>query len=596
VKDLKFIYFFLLILLQSVILEAQRWNEVDIEKTQKYVLVTFDKVGVKNNEIKIPIFNCVENCEETETWNFKLNSKELKDILLQNTPYLPEKGISSIVINNNGFRFFDFSETYFNPLLNFHDEVKNLKDFEKLVQNEINSMNFLNPFRKILKDTIESRLTIHPDFRISKNLENKIMNKSILIVFYIDKLKGEMRILKSRKDGGYNISTDLDLILKASIYQFNSKNNSFKLISTLEGKSENIEFMKNIKELYSINYFDSKFSEVPTFVDGEIEFKKSFEKSFKEAYTKIIDKLSKLSFFMPVSPITKYNKGIISFFVPENDLATLSNIRVDAPVYLQDVKKDGSLNKRAWGRVVVSSENNAEAKILKSDDLIPMPKYISVVSWDGTLWNSGIKYKTSTLKSSGVDLATSSEIILYFGSSMDVGYFFDDARFSNVWADLNIFLGTGSYSADGKTNISSISANYLFGVELGAEDRFYVNFRGSKKPFYFSAGGNLGFQIGNYDLDYHNNDEYFSQYDKTSGSGELNLFSSYLELKVGGGYTFRPDFEFYSFVGYNLNFFNYSYIVEDGKTLRKDAIDNINTKEIGYDSGMSLSIGTRFLY
>ena len=50
-KDLKFIYFFLLILLQSVILEAQRWNEVDIEKTQKYVLVTFDKVGVKNNKV-----------------------------------------------------------------------------------------------------------------------------------------------------------------------------------------------------------------------------------------------------------------------------------------------------------------------------------------------------------------------------------------------------------------------------------------------------------------------------------------------------------------------------------------------------------------
>jgi hypothetical protein len=592
----KFIYIYVLILLQSIILEAQQWDEIDIEKTQKYVLVTFDKVGVKNAQIEVPVFNCVQSCEETTKWNFRITSKELKTILLQNSSYLPEKGISSIVINNNGFRFFNFSESYINPLLDFQDEVKNLKDFEKLVQNEINSVNFLNPFRKILKDTIDSRLTIHPDFRISKDLENKIMNKSILIVFYIDKLKGEMRILKSRKDGGYNISTDLDLVLKASIYQFNSKDNNFKLISTLEGKSENIEFMKNIKELYSINYFDSKFSTVPTFVDGELEFKQAFENSFKEAYTKIINKLSKLSFFMPVSPITKYNKGVISFFVPENDLATLSNIRVDAPIYLQDTNENGRLYKRAWGRVSQSSEKNIEARILKSDNLEPLPKYISVFSWDGTLWNGGIKYKNSTLKSSGVDLATSSEIILYFGSSMDIGYFFDDARFSNVWADLNIFLGTGSYSADGKTNINSISANYLFGVELGAEDRFYVKFRGAKKPFYFSAGGNLGFQVANYDLDYHNNDEYFSQYDKTSGSGELNLFSSYLELKVGGGYTFRPDFEIYSFLGYNLGLFNYSYIVEDGKTLRKDAIDNINTKEIGYDSGMSLSIGTRFLY
>jgi len=327
----------------------QNSKEISIERSQRSIFVTFDKVGIDQNSIDIPFMDCMQNCEEIENWNIPVKNYFLTETKEDNEYYLLEKEFDVINIANNMFQFeigeSVYSEKYRN--IEFSDEVSKFQDFEANISKHINSSEFQKSLKSILSKSLFERLILKQTKPISQNLKLELLKKSYLIAFYVENLEGEFRAIKSRKDNGFNLITDVDLILKAIIYKYDPKTEKLVKFKTFSGESISIDITRNIKELYSINYFDSEYSYFPNRSDGIEQFQIAFQKSFEEAYRKIVDQMDRLDLFQNFSPITAIQKEFVKF----NQINRKEFLRVDAPIYLQNIDLNGTSHNIAWGKI-----------------------------------------------------------------------------------------------------------------------------------------------------------------------------------------------------------------------------------------------------
>ena len=568
-------------------------KEINIEKAQKTTFITFDKVGSGIDLLEIPFMDCRYNCEEIEKWKIPISSVFITNTKENNEYYLLEKEFDIINMSYNNFQFEIKDKLYFEKYkgAQFSDEVISFDKYQIELEKHINHKDFQQPFKNIVLKSIEKRKTLKPSYPISNTLKMKLLKKNYLIAFYIENLEGEFRAIKSRKDDGFNLVTDVDLVLKAMVYRYEPKSEKLVFLRSFDGESLSIDATRNIKELYSINYFDSKYKHLPNRSDGMEEFKIAFQNSFEEVYQNIIDQIDKLDLFRSFSPVLAVNNDFVKF----NQISRKEFLRIDAPIYLQNIDKNGTVQNVAWGKIkdIGNSDKNgsreSQAKIIKSENSIADFSYTFIPYWSGMFWGVKSEFGSSKLLSKNSSVASISEIRVLGDLAFDLGYIFNLKYLSEIWLNLSVYTGQENFSIENLDHVTNLELNYLFGLQTGLEYKYHL-----KQQIFLSLGLDIGAKFSKYEIGYFNSlsDDYRPSY----GDGTLNIASYYLELKGGGGYSITPDLEAYSNIAYTYQVLGNSYIEENGKVVNKNAMDYIDSRDFKYGTGVRIALGIRFSY
>jgi len=499
-----------------------------IIKEVSFIIV--DEVGFQKENINAPLMDCQNICKEINRWNIQIPIDKIKAWKERNSSLLQ-------------------------------------KDF-KIESTVLNLQNLESTFYKFI-ETIDKKIN-QPDF-----IKTKLMNNRYLIAFYLDNLDTELRVIKSRKDQGFNLISDVNIILKAVIFKSDLKNNKFTFFKVISGESLDLDYMRNVRELYSINYFNSEFQRFPTnhFL-GQIKFRNSLEKSFSQTYESIINQFHKINAFRKLSQIQDVQNGYV--ILPENHK---KDLRIDSPISFNVLRIDGSLQELAWGKV----DKKSQAKIIKGLNYTNVLDWSYMPYWKGYLFGTSLKYGSATLISNNISIASLSEYMIFADVKMDLGYLLNNALLSEVWLDLSIYSGFETTSIIESKHISNLESNFLYGIQSDITFRKYM-----KKAFFVDGGLNIGAKFSEYEIGYFN----YTAYD----NGTLNISSYYLGFQGGGGYSFSQDLELSLGFEYILPIFGSSYIEENGRMLNRDAMDYIDNQNIQYDRLLRFSIGAKISY
>jgi len=564
-------------------------EDKDLENIQKIGFITFDKVGISKNISQFPFIDCVGSCENVSNWSVPLNSSFLTKVKENNEFYLLDKEFDVINLGYNGFQFEVDEKLYLEKVdtTSLFNETLPFEKYKIEILNYINRKDFKESFKKIVFKSIKKRLTIKSNLLPSNKLKNNLLKKNYLIALYVQNINGEFRAVQSRKDRGFNLITDVDLILKAVIYRFNPQTEKFKVFKTVEGKSLNIDITSNLKELYSINYFNSEFDSFPNRFDGVKKFREEFQVSFQEAYKEIIDKIYNMDIFRNFSPIIDTNKNYIKF----NQIRKVKFLRIDAPIYLQNIKNNGAVQNLAWGKVINIEKNNsgkAEAKVIENLVKNQDYDYTFLPNWNGLLYGLNSSYSMFDLINGEKTITAISEISISGDVAIDLGYIFNIKQLSEIWLNFAIYTGTEYISENSFDHISNISPNYLLRFETGLDYKYYFNM-----PIFVSLGFDIGSKFSEYDIHYFNS---FSNQYRSDGDGKLNLSSYYLKLKSGIGYSFKPNLEIYSYISFRYHMFGESSIEENGRVINQSEMDYVDSSNFKYGNAIDLSLGLKYSF
>lgn len=599
--------YLLIILISTVYLYSENFKiEENIEQAQKSLFITFDRVGFDKDIITAPLMDCRKNCEEIKNWSIPIDRYFLEKVKLDSEKQLLE--IEFDVINRvNDIFIFDKDNKVFSQKFKgvpYNNEAVDFETYRDLLNKHINNNKFQEPMRIVLENSLVERVTFKNIKEISKKLRTKLLKKSYLIALYIDELKTEFRVVESRKDSGFNLKTDINLVLKALIYQYDPETKKLNLYSTFDGGSLNIDATNNLKELYSINYFDSEFQAFPRKEDGLESFKTAFKSAFEIAYREILGKMDKLSQFRTYAPILTITKDIIKF----NQLNHRELLKINAPVYFQDIDDNGNIRDIAWGKIIETGvlDNNStkesEAKILKGLKDVENLSFTFLPNWSGIFVgiNSGLLF--GDINHNDKTVASTSTMIISGDISLDLGFLFNQKYLSNYWFNFSIYSGKESISMSGKDYISNLKPHgNIYGFQIGGEYKHYMksikisNFSMIPEipelPFYLSLGLDFGSKYSEYSINYYNK---FSDLEEF-GDGKLYIYSNYLDLKGKAGFNISPDLEIISTISYSYPIFQNSFI-KDGTYLKNSDMDFVDTDSIGYSGLFGISFGAKFSY
>ena len=499
---------------------------------QNISFIVLDEVGIQKKSINAPLMDCQKLCKEINKWKISIPIDKIKNWADSNLSLLKKK--------------FDV----YNSSLNISNTQIPLYKFIEKLQKEANKKDFI---------------------------KNELVKNRYLIVLYLDNLDSELRVIKSRKDAGFNLISDVDLVLKAVIFQPDIKNKRFTFFKIISGESLDLDYMRNLRELYSINYFDSEFEHFPTnkFI-GDVKFRQSLAKSFAQAYKTILNKFQEIKEFRTLSQIKDIHNG---FVIIDDNNKTKTKIRTDSPLSFNVLRSNGSLKELAWGKI----DRKNQAKIINGLSHTDVLDWSYMPYWKGYLFGTSFKYGSSTLLSKDTPIISISEYLISADVKMDLGYLLNNPLFSEIWLNFSLYSGVETTSILETEHISYLDFNSLFGIQTDLKFRKYL-----RKAIFLDGGLNLGAKFSEYKIGYFN----YTAYDK----GNLHISSFYLGVQGGGGYSFSPNLEIFADAEYILPIFGHSYIEENGKVLYENAMDYINSQDFQYDKILRFSIGMRFNY
>lgn len=561
----------------------------NIEKAQKVIFISFDNVGFEKSLLEVPLYDCSNGCEEIRRWSIPLEPDYISKIKNEVESNSIGKRFDRVFSSDDNFvlksRDNIFVEKFKGPP--FPNDTLDFNNYRELVKNYINSSDYQKPLKKLLLKSIQDRLTLKSSKPISEDLKLKLIKKSFLYYIYIDQLEGELRSVQSRKDGGFSLKTDIDLILKAVVYKYNPEESRFTIFSTFDGGSLNIDATDNIQELYSLNYFDSNYSTFPRRLDGEIEFKRELKNSFREALSEILEKMERVNEFKSHSPVISVEKSVISF----DQVGGRDNLRVNAPIYLQKIDPEsGEMKSFAWGRVKVLEDKNSttydsKAQIIggRADDNIT---YTTLPYWSGYVWGVSGGVVSHDLNHKGSKVASVSSSQLSAKVSIDIGYLSNKEFLSNFLLNLSLFTESQTLSIDQLSSFDSLNFSYLYGYDIELEYRYFL-----KGPIYLSGVAGVTGRLSQYDVRYFNQVINEDGIHRAYGDGTLNIISHH--LKLGGilGFAISPNLEIFGEVSYSLPVMESSSIERNGIEIYMDYIDE---KEFGYSSALEMKFGLSF--
>jgi hypothetical protein len=565
--------------------------EDTIEKAQKSLFTLFDVVGTSNRSFTAPFFDCSKNCEKIDEWKIPIRSYFLSKVSNRVESEIFRENRFDQILKVEDELIFENGDNQLSEKVStapFLEEIESFETFRERLEIYINNTSFLKPHQNILKTSLRSRITFDTDRAISEKLSQKLLSKSYLFAIHLDHIEGEFRAVKSRKDDGFKLNCDLDIVVKALLYKFDPKSGKMVLHSSFDGGSFNIGIAKNLQELYSLNYFDSNISNMPTIIDGEREFKASFEIAFREALDEVLQKITEIEEFKTLSPVLAIKDNYLKFHqVSERDA-----LRIDAPFYLQefeDLNKDGEVF--AWGKVreVGNYDGNGTkesiAQLIGGDQNASNFDYIFVPFWNGIYFNLSTGLSFGDIgKGNGSKIASVQSIDLKATSSFDLGYIFNYYPFSDIIFNLSLFTSKEDLSFNGLNNFSSMNFSYLYGYESSLQYKYYPRKVLHKYLYglFLTGSFGVGGRFGEYDVRYYNevetkptNSSQVQKYREYS-DGSLNIFSHYLALEFGIGYSFSPSIEFVASFAYQYQIYQHSSIDKEGVEVYLDYMDTNN--------------------
>ncbi len=579
--------YLILLSIFSLFLFGDRLSE-NIEKAQKIVFISFGDIGTEKSYIEVPFMDCSKECDEVDRVKIPLESSYLskiatdieKEVLAGKFDFIYTKG-DKLIFQNIEERF--FSPPFVGDGLDFYN-------YNELVNNYINSSDYQSAIRNILLKSLPMRLTIKSNRPLSKSLQERLLAKSYLIYLYIDTLDGEVRAIQSRKDGGFSLKIDIDLILKMAIFKYIPEKGILAPYGIFDGASLNIETTENLKALYALNYFDSQYQEIPKNSEIRRAFFTKLRENFKEALSEIVDKIVDIDDFKIHSPVLRFigRNRILYQQIGDDEF-----LRVNAPVYFQYLDQSGELVDFGWGRVEEpkmkfdknSSITYTKVKLIGGKYPYRKVVYTSLSDWSGYLFGITGGVGSYGITHNGKKVASISSYPISLNLALDLGYLTNWTPLTNLLVNLSLFTESNSISLVGSNHIAQLGLNSLYGFDADIEYRYYL--RGS---LYVSGIGGIVGRYGEYDIVYFNQVE-----DNPPVFGDGTLYITSYQLKAGGklGWALSPNLELFGEFGYSLPIYEDSSIKKG--SVKVDT-SYFQEDKFGYEGIMELKMGLLLHY
>jgi hypothetical protein len=586
-------YKLILLFIFSIPLLSSQIVEESVIKSQKALFIPFEEVGTSKSTVVAPVYDCSRACEEINRWSIPLNSyyisefkKSIERVELGNSFDLITKEGDIFLLTGNGL---DFGEKSSN--VPFSSRNQNFSAMGVEVERYTGTPQYQKPLKTLLQKSLFSRISLKTNLKPSSSFQNRVLSKSYFYFLHIDHIDSEFRVMRSRKDGGFSISTDIDLVLKMALYRYNPVAEKFVPFADIEGSSLSIGATNDLRELYSINYFDSNYTTFPTRLDGEREFKSAFRKSFQKAFSQIKNQIDEIDEFKRVSPVVDINGTLLHF----QNISRDDTIRVNSPIEFYDTDNNKSRIEtlRGWGRVVsngVLSDRNrttyGEVKVIDNFGIKPY-SYTLLPEYNGYRFGFKSAIEFGGIEYDEVDIISSTSYFFAGGVELDLGYIFNSKFFSDLWLNFSLFTAYQSMEADNLSiPLSSIEQKYLYGYDLEFEYRYYLK---SYPPFYLNALLGFSDRSGQYGVEWFNEVNGVRSY----GNGDLQIDSANLQYGFGVGYSISHSFDLYlQYSRYNT-VENISRIEVDKREVQLQQIDG---DKFGYGSSSSISFGAKLHY
>jgi hypothetical protein len=549
------------------------------EESQKVTVISLDAVGTGETSISLPIYDCVGRCSQDKAWTISVPKRVLKttkeevekDFLNSEFDYIKQIGDTLL---------FEIKERSFSGVVEkresiFREPISG-EVFKSAILNYINRDGFKNPTKKLLIDSLSTKVS--GNLKLDQSARTRVLNRTYLLVPYLEKLEGEFYIIGSRKDGGYKLELKLNTILRVSLFKYDTAR-GFLHFGDFVGESFEIDDSDTFSYVYGINYFDSEFQEIPKKRDGEELLKENVSKSFGKAYKNALLKIRDLEDFKVFQQVEDI-EGRVAYFTSSE------NIAIDTPLYFYNNEKEYL----GWGKIYDKDRNSStyETKLLSADEVAP-ETFISPYDWSGYLFGIELRKYYSSVTYFGYDYFDIDGTTLALTGKADIANFLDWKIVSEFWITASLYTGFETVSGTAIGYLLDADFEYLYGYEIGLEYRYYLF-----SPLYFTAGGDFGSRYSKYKIFFFNQVYKNNLGGEHYGDGYLINISHYLRPKAGVGYSFSPNLELFGEVGYTLPMFQSNSIQNSGGYELN--IGTISTSEFELKDYLSFSFGFLFHY
>lgn len=520
-------------------------GEID-QKIIKAQEPVFLLINEDNNSLyfSAPLLDCRDNCKETNQFNIYINYNFIREI---------EQNISKVI---------------------FKDYIHEIKNSGTILSSSKN-----NEIIALFKKSFPEKVTLKSSFLNKETLENLVYKRGYLLDIKIKNIKVEFRAINSRKDSGFNVEPLIDLTLQGDIYEFNSSKNSYELAFSLEGISQNISETANIKALYSLNMFDSKYKNSPNVTEATQEIKNIFAEVYKNSLINLLQNIDKEDKFKVFIPISNIINGEVKF----KKLAKYGEVRIASPLIFEsndEISAIGfveNISDEISGKVIKYSKKDA----LNFDN-------VKIAYWEGYLFSIYTGYGMSEITHNDSKVAGITNRVISGGIVSNLGYIFNSRLFKDIWLRASATIGDQTADVNQYKNFSSVNFSYLYGYEFELEYRYYPKiiskFLGG---FYLDGDLNIMGLFGDYDVKYYNQNKNLKSY----GDGQLSISSHSIGLAFGIGSTVSHNFGWFWKIGYDMPIYQQSSLEHSGREI---SLDYLSTSEFGYGGIFRTFVGIDF--
>ena len=568
-------------------------SDATLKQSSRQAIMGIADLGLEAKHFTFPVYYTPagENAKTTLIGNWGVDVREdyVDAILEDNYAFLIPSRFDKIVFNKDEARIETATkdvEVKMNTK-QFSYSTGSLEDFQTKTLEYLNS-EIAPKIEKVLSEASDARYKEMPADEAESFIKVRaketgmpaavlqtLLNSSFVFNVYLEKMEGSLNITQQvYKDANGNsvttYTTSLNAPLNADVTIYELKDGKFSIRSTVGSAAQSL-FGALAKMSSGSAGVTTPF--LPTEKDAQKVFDEVYKVSFKDNIIALTTRIKADDAFKVSAPLMSVDGSSAQLKIGNQE-----DVRVDHPFSVRR-NVDGESTTVGYFKVREAGDN---CLLLPEEERTPSKGAIIMGSaeeadmafehpWTGVFGQVYYKNLSSTFTIDGDDTKAGALNALGLGFQADLGYVLNNPILSEVWMNMDIFVGSGN-SGD----FDNVDNSTALGGTLGFEKRFYI-FSG----IFTSAAADFNYEGQSFDI------STAVGVDKST----LSFSTLSIEPKVKVGYNFSPNVDLKAFVGYDVPLTTTaSYKKGDSDPVE---IENVE-KNMGLSVGLTLDIHTDF--
>jgi len=571
-------------------------SDATLKQSSRQAVMGIADLGLEAKKFTFPAYYTPagKNAKTTLIGNWRVDVREnyMDSILADNYDFLIPSRFDKLIFNKDKATILTATKDVSVEMSTkeFSYSTGSLEDYQTKTLEYLNS-EIAPKVQKVLSEASDARYKEMPSDEAESFIKDRaketglpasvlqtLINSSFVFDVYMEKMEGSLNISQSQyKDANgrivtyYTTSLSAPLNLDLTVYEF--KDGKFSIHSAISSVAKSL-FGGIGKMMSGTSGVRTPF--LPSEKDAQKVFDDVIKVSFKDNMLALTTRLKEDDAFKVSAPLSVDGSSV------EMSIGNQEDIRVDHPF---SIRRSVDGESKTVGYFKVRKPGNS-CLLLKESQRTASVGSVFIGSaeeadmgyehpWSGVFGQVYGKTVMSTFNYNDVDTKGGALNAVGLGFQADLGYVLNNPALSEVWTNIDMFVGAGSEGTMSIGSYSYSTSSFALGFTAGLEKRFYL-----MSGLFVSGAADMNFEAQSFDMGNYSTD-----------TTTLSLSTLSLEPKVKIGYNFSPNLDIKAFVGYDVALStSAAYKIGNNNSVSIDGY----TKNSGVTAGFVLDVHTDF--